>query len=103
MAFGFYNSGITLNGKGLGGDSGGAVFDPTGDLTGLVIGQWGGTDAGGGTDILVLSQADVSNWVSANTQVTPEPGTLVLLAAATGTGCLMFGRKIMSGQKRPSN
>jgi hypothetical protein len=70
-------SGVALNGKGLGGDSGGPVFNASGNLVGISIAQWGNLDPIGGTDILKLTQADVYAWIQNN--ITPvEPQILSL-------------------------
>lgn len=84
--------GVPLNGKALSGDSGGPVFDPSGNLVGIAVAQSGGTDPLGITDDLTLSQPDVISWIEANSDygTTPEPSALEFLSIAT---CGLLGRQ----------
>lgn len=82
--FGFLNSGLSLNGAGLSGDSGGPVFNSAGELVGLLA---AGTGVGqtAETSYLRLSDPVIYSWLLANTNI-PTPGTSALLGLAVGAG-----------------
>lgn len=80
--FGFNTTGLMLNGKGTGGDSGGPIFDVHGNLVGITVAEVGGTLSSGQTILLKLDHADVRPWVINNV---PEPNTLMLLFVGAGT------------------
>lgn len=63
------NSGVSLNGKGLSGDSGGPVFDPNGNLVGLNSAQVGNGSPIGYTIAMRLSA--IADWIATNTIVPP--------------------------------
>jgi len=66
----FYTpSRVNLNGKGLSGDSGGPVFDSTGNLVGITVGQFGNLDVSGGTVAARLNLPEIQTWISANRKV----------------------------------
>ena len=71
--------GIPLNAKGANGDSGGPVFDGSGNLVGIIDAGTTGNSAIGETVYLNLAQPQVQQWIQTNSTV-PEPATLSLLA-----------------------
>ncbi len=75
--FGFNNNGVSLNGRGLGGDSGGPVFNGQGQMVGINIAAGGGLSGLGGTEFLTLSQPEVYAWIQ-NTITPVEPQSLSL-------------------------
>jgi uncharacterized protein (TIGR03382 family) len=79
--------GVDTIGKGLGGDSGGGVYNSLGQLVGINFGQSGNNLTFGTTSYLDLAQPDVLNWVQTNT--IPTPGALTLL----GLGALVGSRR----------
>ena len=84
----FYNStrfaagmpGVPLVGKGLGGDSGGGVFNQNWELVGWNTAQSGNLGTSGTTIYGDLTVPDVRSWVIANT--IPSPGFAGLVFAA---------------------
>jgi hypothetical protein len=65
---------VPVNGKGLGGDSGGGVFNAQGQLVGLNFAQTGNGASVGSTSYLDLAQPEVLAWVQANTTIPPTCG-----------------------------
>jgi hypothetical protein len=84
---------VPLNGKGLGGDSGGPVFDSLGDLVGINIAQQGNLDSIGTTVFLNLAESDTREWIENTTALVPEPGTLTL-AGGAAIGLLLRRRRL---------
>jgi hypothetical protein len=66
-SYGFF-SWINLGGKVLAGDSGGPIYNQTGQLVGLNTAQTGNENQGHSI-YLVLSQPDVLAWIQANTVI----------------------------------
>jgi hypothetical protein len=82
---GFFPGLGSLNGRGLGGDSGSPVFNSSGELVGINIAAEGGLRPIGSTTYLKLNQSDVFGWMNHTFQSVPEPSALALagLGAAT--------------------
>ncbi|MFO1487668.1 MAG: trypsin-like serine protease [Verrucomicrobiota bacterium] len=76
--YGYDNLGLSLNGRGANGDSGGGVFNLSGQLVGINIAQFGPTgNQFGETTFLSLSQPAVLSWIQSI--ITPvEPVILSL-------------------------
>ena len=80
-----FNQVITMNGKGLSGDSGGPVYNDAGELIGLNKAQIGGMASSGVTIFLKLAQPAVFDWLQQNTtNLAPNPPSLAL----NGVGAL---------------
>ena len=77
--FGYDNIGLSLNGRGAGGDSGGPVFNQSGELVGISDFATVASDPIGATTYLKLSS--VEPWIAANAPV-PEPSSLGLLGVS---------------------
>jgi len=73
--FNYRLNGVSLNGRGANGDSGGPVFNSQGQLVGINIA--GGGSPIGSTEYLMLSQPDVYAWIQ-NTITPVEPQVLSL-------------------------
>jgi Trypsin len=73
--------GVTLNGKGAPGDSGGGIFNSLGQPVGIMIGQFGGSSGDGSTEVLVLSSLNGDNWFQSQIQnaITPVVPQLLSL------------------------
>jgi V8-like Glu-specific endopeptidase len=86
------DSGLSLNGRVAPGDSGGPVFNQSGQLVGINIAYIGGNNTPSGTSYYMdLSNPTVRSWIEQNA-VVPEPSSLAL----TGLGALSlyaFSRK----------
>ena len=80
--FGGLDSGISLNGRGAAGDSGGPVFNASGELIGVTKAASNGNAASGVTIFQKLSEPDVLSWIQQNT-VVPEPSSALLLLVGT--------------------
>jgi hypothetical protein len=84
------SSGVSLNGRGASGDSGGPAFDLAGNLVGITIaGSPTSASTVGLTYYLDLSQPEISSWISENT-IVPEPDALSLITL--GTTLLVYMR-----------
>ena len=59
-------NGVSLNGKGLSGDSGGPVWNSAGALVGISVGQFGNLETIGGTVAARLDVPEVLAWIEAN-------------------------------------
>ena len=70
----FGDANVPVNGKGLGGDSGGGVFNAQGQLVGINFGQSGNNASVGTTSYNDLAQPEVLAWVQANTTIPPTCG-----------------------------
>jgi hypothetical protein len=82
--FGYGNAGLSLNGRGANADSGGPVFDLSGNLVGINDAvSFIGDGSIGATDFLKLSNPTIYNWIVQNTQV-PEPTTGALIGLGAG-------------------
>ena len=57
---------VTVNGKGLSGDSGGPVWNAAGKLVGITVGQFSNLDPLGGTVAQRLDVPEVLTWIEAN-------------------------------------
>ena len=73
-AFGAGGANVPVNGKGLGGDSGGGVFNAQGQLVGINFGQSGNGASVGTTSYNDLAQPVILAWVQANTTIPPTCG-----------------------------
>lgn len=71
--FGSYTWGLTLNGRGASGDSGGPTFNEGGELVGITASGSGGTSTLGNTNFLDLSNPEVHAWILANTVLPDAP------------------------------
>jgi hypothetical protein len=90
--FGFLDSGLKYNGRGASGDSGGPVFDATGNLVGIQVAATVETDSLGQTAFLNLMQPEVHSWIVQNTSV-PEPSTVALFVIGAGSAGLMLRQR----------
>lgn|GEM_PF-6282200 len=82
------NSGVTLNGKGLAGDSGGPAFNSLDQFVGILDASFGGLNESGGTDILVAAQPQVDGWINQTITSVPEPSAFFVLVLG-GSGLLL--------------
>ena len=88
------SSGVSLNGRGASGDSGGPAFDLAGNLVGITVaGSPTSASTVGLTYYLDLSQPEISSWIRQNTTV-PEPGTIAL--TSLGSALFAFRRRRVS-------
>jgi len=88
--FGISSLEITLNGKNLSGDSGGAVYY-NGMLVGLNTGQIGNADEVGASVFLTL--ATQQTWIQQNTAI-PEPTTAALVVSLASALMLKRQRRL---------
>lgn len=71
------SSGLSLNGRGTSGDSGGPAYNSSGELVGIAVAVTPNFPSSvGGTYYLDLVQPGVASWIAANT-IVPEPGTIL--------------------------
>lgn len=70
--------GLSLNGRGVGGDSGSPVFNSSGQLVGITVAAGGGLTPIGDTTFLRLTQPEVFNWIQSI--ITPVEPQIVSLA-----------------------
>ena len=90
--FGAAGDAARVNGKGLGGDSGGGVYNSRDELVGINFGQTGNASLFGTTSYLDLSNPEILDWVRSNTEI-PAPGPLALLGAGLVAGLRVRRRR----------
>lgn len=95
--FGYFNQGQSCNGRGMNGDSGGAVVNSSGQLVGINISAPLDIDPIGHTTYLALAQDPaLLAWIKANTAVPPTlsmtvPGTVELTGEAKDVYGILAG------------
>lgn len=80
---------LALEGRGLGGDSGGAVFNSAGHLVGLMEASTNGTGIVGVTTFSQLDTPQINAWI---TSTIPTPGTAALIGVM-GAGLALRRRR----------
>ena len=106
----FYSTGfdtinrVSLNGKGLSGDSGGPVWNAAGKLVGITVGGFGGLGTIGGTTAQRLDVPEVLTWIEANRArplpsltLSPSAGTMRLTWDAGAIGYRLQTSDTLSG------
>jgi len=72
-----FSTSMELSGKGIGGDSGGGIYDLNGNLVGLNTARIGSdSDGFGSTYYVDLGHPEVQDFIHTNTNLVPEPSTL---------------------------
>lgn len=96
-------NGVSLNGRGMSGDSGGPVWNSAGALVGITVGGFGGLGTIGGTTAARLDVPEVLAWIEANRLRPPVLGLAPIGSAMRLTwGTNPTGYRLQTSEALPT-